>query len=317
MKKRFFPSFMLVVLLFAVISWGHDKPLTLFDTKWKLEGFFNSETNNLEKPDYNCYSSYCFDNDLRYTLEFFSKDVVPENPPDIDIPDGYVPQNLCRGFMTEYAFAGGYYADYIHSTLSGVGALKVPEKDSDDGERFYNAWVHSYAFELTKNHLKLYFVPFGYDSSTYDSTKMDYLLFKPWIPKTSITTRDRTIPQPAFAPPPEEASVVAPASVDLVNASTTAAPNPVSRSAGLVNFYREGKHVSPATLKVFDAMGRFVRKIQISDNTIGNQSSRLVGSWDLRDAKGKLVPGGTYLVRGTVKAADGKRERVSVMVGVR
>jgi hypothetical protein len=37
----------------------------------------------------------------------------------------------------------------------------------------------------------------------------------------------------------------------------------------------------------------------------------------LRDAKGRLVPEGTYLVRGKVTLVDGTVEKVSVLVGVR
>jgi hypothetical protein len=37
----------------------------------------------------------------------------------------------------------------------------------------------------------------------------------------------------------------------------------------------------------------------------------------LRDAKGRPVPEGAYLLRGVVKTSDGKRERVEVVVGVR
>jgi flagellar hook assembly protein FlgD len=70
-------------------------------------------------------------------------------------------------------------------------------------------------------------------------------------------------------------------------------------------------------LTIYDISGNIVRKIQIPDKSLGNTSRRQVGSWDLRDAKGKPVPEGTYLVRGTVKTADGKSEKVSLVLGVR
>ena len=47
-----------------------------------------------------------------------------------------------------------------------------------------------------------------------------------------------------------------------------------------------------------------------------NTRRREVGSWDLKDAKGGQVAEGAYLLRGVVITVDGKRERVSVMVGV-
>ena len=37
----------------------------------------------------------------------------------------------------------------------------------------------------------------------------------------------------------------------------------------------------------------------------------------MRDAKGRPVSEGTYLVKGVVKTSDGKSEKVSVILGVR
>jgi hypothetical protein len=60
-----------------------------------------------------------------------------------------------------------------------------------------------------------------------------------------------------------------------------------------------------------------VRALSIRDNAVGTQSKRRVGSWDLKDANGRLVPGGTYLVKGTITAAGGKTQSVSVLLGVK
>jgi len=79
----------------------------------------------------------------------------------------------------------------------------------------------------------------------------------------------------------------------------------------------QGKRVQNATLTVFDASGNVINKVKIADNALNAQTRRIVGSWDLTDSKGRLVSEGTYLVRGVVVTSDGKRERVSVMVGVR
>ncbi|MCL2688390.1 MAG: hypothetical protein FWE57_00900 [Chitinispirillia bacterium] len=46
-------------------------------------------------------------------------------------------------------------------------------------------------------------------------------------------------------------------------------------------------------------------------------SRRIIGQWDLRDQRGRTVSAGTYLIRGVITASDGKRECVSVMVGIR
>ena len=109
----------------------------------------------------------------------------------------------------------------------------------------------------------------------------------------------------------------------------TAGPNPVEKSAGRVDIFRQGKPVQNGTLTIFDASGSMVNRIKITDNANrrdamhcvstmagSTDSRRIVGSWDLKDTRGRQVSEGTYLVRGVV-TIDGKKERVSVMVGVR
>jgi len=94
-----------------------------------------------------------------------------------------------------------------------------------------------------------------------------------------------------------------------------AGPNPAARGAAM-NFFRTGKTVSKGTLSVYTATGNLVRKIRVSDsNAAGGQ--RTVATWDLKDSKGRTVAEGTYLVRGTLTTADGKKERVSLRVGVK
>jgi hypothetical protein len=127
--------------------------------------------------------------------------------------------------------------------------------------------------------------------------------------------------------PPDAVAVVLPppdnsgAGADGNRPALVAGPNPVSRGAGSIAFFRQGKAAS-GTLTIYDAAGNVIRKITIKDNAIvgadGNRPDRrVVAEWDLKDAKGRLVPEGTYLARGVVRGADGKRERVSVVLGVR
>jgi flagellar hook assembly protein FlgD len=100
----------------------------------------------------------------------------------------------------------------------------------------------------------------------------------------------------------------------------TAGPNPIRRGGNLppaINFYRQGKRVSNSELRIYDATGNIVNKVTINDKAIGTQARRQVGAWDLRDAKGRPVSEGTYLVKGVVKTLDGKGEKVSVILGVR
>jgi hypothetical protein len=128
---------------------------------------------------------------------------------------------------------------------------------------------------------------------------------------TSVASHDRVVP----AIPDAKAVVVAPSAGAA--GEFAAGPNPVARNAGKVGFFRQGKRVDNATLTVYDAAGNVVTKVKVSDKALGSQDRRQVGSWNLKDDKGRLVPEGTYLVRGVVKTADGKKERWSAVVGVR
>jgi hypothetical protein len=86
----------------------------------------------------------------------------------------------------------------------------------------------------------------------------------------------------------------------------------------LVQIFRQDPRILPATLSIYDVSGNVVGKVAIKDSVAVNSSvKRPVGSWDLRDARGRSVSEGAYLLRGVVKASGGKRERVEVVVGVR
>jgi hypothetical protein len=130
----------------------------------------------------------------------------------------------------------------------------------------------------------------------------------------SVASPNRIIPQSNSS---KETVVVAP--VNQLTAEFTAGPNPVGKSSGVVKFFRQGSRIASAPLLViYDASGNMVRKVGIADKAAAcGNDRRAVGSWNLKDAKGRPVPAGTYLVKGTVKTANGKREKVSVAVGVR
>ncbi len=129
----------------------------------------------------------------------------------------------------------------------------------------------------------------------------------------SVATRDRIIPA---ANSRSNVTVTAPAA--KLTAEFAAGPNPANKSSGPVTFFRRGGRIKSASLSVFDASGGVVSKIIIRDNAvICGDDRRQVGSWNLKDKKGRLVPDGTYLVRGTVTASNGKSEKVSFAVGVR
>ena len=115
------------------------------------------------------------------------------------------------------------------------------------------------------------------------------------------------------------------ASINQLPNEFTAGPNPVNKQSGDINFFWQGNRIDKSALTVYDAFGNIINKVKITENILnshsvyrgGSQSRRIVGSWDLTDSKGRLVSEGTYLVRGIVITSDGKRERVSVLVGVR
>jgi plastocyanin len=133
------------------------------------------------------------------------------------------------------------------------------------------------------------------------------------VAPTAILTPDRVVPQ---ARPKEDAAVITPITV-WVN-EFTAGPNPVSKQGDVVNLFRRGSHIESGTLSVYDALGNLVRTISVRDNNAtGIRSKRQVCSWDLRDQRGRPASAGAYLVSGVVKTADGKSEKVSVILNVR
>lgn len=127
----------------------------------------------------------------------------------------------------------------------------------------------------------------------------------------AVQTHDRVIPQTNAG---TETAAIAP--VSRLTTELTAGPNPAGRSSGAVNFFRTGSRIASASLSVYDASGNAVKKITVRD-AAPTQSKRRVGSWDLADRKGRPVSDGTYLLKGIIKTADGKSEKVSAAVGVR
>ncbi|MDR2693448.1 MAG: S8 family serine peptidase [Chitinispirillales bacterium] len=146
-----------------------------------------------------------------------------------------------------------------------------------------------------------------------DVVTSNITLLAKWNSTTSVASSDRVIPHSKSA---NGAAAIAPTGKSA--AEFTAGPNPAPRSSsGGVAFFRQGTLIISASLTVYDAAGNVVRTLSIRDNAVSSQSKRRVGSWDLKDANGRLVPGGTYLVKGTITASGGKSQSVSLLVGVR
>ncbi|MCL2689133.1 MAG: InlB B-repeat-containing protein [Chitinispirillia bacterium] len=127
-------------------------------------------------------------------------------------------------------------------------------------------------------------------------------------------------------PPPQEQSAppVLSKSSPIVN-EFTAGPNPVFRvSYDHVKIFRNGAQIDNTTLTIYSASGSVVNRIKIDDRRgdprgrpLSDDRPRHVGTWNLRDAKGRPAAPGTYLLRGTVTTADGKREKVSLIIGIK
>jgi uncharacterized repeat protein (TIGR01451 family) len=127
----------------------------------------------------------------------------------------------------------------------------------------------------------------------------------------SVLETERVVPQNSVDEPVIRSSEAA------LTEQFSAGPNPVSKSNGAINFFRSGKRVKNSTLYVYDAAGNVVNKLKISDKTQSdNRQNRPVGSWDLKDMKKRPVSEGTYLVKGVLTAADGRKEKISMILGV-
>jgi hypothetical protein len=141
--------------------------------------------------------------------------------------------------------------------------------------------------------------------------------------EVSVSEINRLIPP---TNPIDEAAVVP---VNVLTSEFTAGPNPVSRSSGRIDFYHQGRRINDGVLTIFDASGNVVNRVQITcrgdrprspatpESPESANSRRIIGTWNLTDSRGRPVSEGTYLVRGVLTTVDGKRERVSVVVGIR
>jgi len=158
---------------------------------------------------------------------------------------------------------------------------------------------------------KATYVDWNFSDTWIIDTKNSGYPYLRWQNAVSVLSSDRIIPNAASN---REITAVTP--VPALTAEFAAGPNPVGKSSGAVNFFRSGAAIKSASLSVYDASGNAVRKIAINDNGVVGVR-RSVGSWDLRDAKGRAVSAGTYLVRGAVVGKDGKSETVSLVVGVK
>jgi hypothetical protein len=172
--------------------------------------------------------------------------------------------------------------------------------------------VSFYTFTGVNKELCTLFVPQA-SISAYRAADVwkEFLNFKDAESVTSVLSPGRVIPKPK---PDEDTAVIAP--VSAFSSEFTVGPNPVAKQSGEVKFFRQGKSINNATLYIYNASGSRVNKINISDKSIGKSDRREVGRWNLKDSKGRAVSEGTYLVKGVISTRDGKREKVSLILGI-
>jgi len=192
---------------------------------------------------------------------------------------------------------GGVVSPASGTTGNGwkLASLPTPTKPDDKFEGWYTAEADGEKITTA--------TPFSENTTIYARWKSENI---------SVLTPAREIPT---VKPDEEATAAAP--VSQLTGEFTAGPNPVNRQLGNVGFFRQGKRIASGELRIYDATGNVVGKVKIVDKAIDSQARRQVGSWDLADVNGRPVSEGTYLVKGVLKTSDGKKEKVSVIVGVR
>ena len=134
-----------------------------------------------------------------------------------------------------------------------------------------------------------------------------------WCQTVSVAERDRDIVQCDIS------AVVSP--VVAASGEFKVGPNPVDRRSGGISFYWDGKRINNGILTIYDVSGNVVNRIVVGAATcrpsFDNANRRQIGTWDLTDNKGRSVPNGAYLIRGSLIGVDGKRERVSEIIGIR
>jgi endoglucanase len=123
---------------------------------------------------------------------------------------------------------------------------------------------------------------------------------------TATLADERDVPN---APQANGSAAIAPATATSTNFS--AGPIPTDKASNGVKFFLQGKAVTGGSLLVYDALGKIVKSISISETSAGDLSKRTIGSWDLTNAKGSRVAAGTYLVKGKLIKKDGSAVNVS------
>ena len=221
-----------------------------------------------------------------------------------------------QGGLVRVGEAGAVYLLTVAASVSGGGTLAYQWYAG--GEAIGGATGASYIAPIDEAGTFYYYVTVtnaipdnGDGGSKSAVATSDIVTLKVESPD-AVLSHGRVIP----AGNTGEVAVVAP--VNQLTAVFSVGPNPVGRSSGGVTFFWRGKAIKGGSLTIYGASGSVVRRVTVKDDAvIGSAGKRAVGSWDLRDSRGRPVGEGTYLARGKITVSGGKSERVSVVVGVK
>jgi hypothetical protein len=162
MKNKIFMLCMFVVLMVTVtncdsgVSPEEKGERMLFDTRWKLAGFYDVERNELREPRYG-EIPFDLEHDRWYTLHFLSA------------TDDHMGAHQANGISVGNMAGCAYIADYALSTFVFFHVTTLVTNDFYDGQDYIDALQDVQAFELKDTSLKLYY-----------NDKKNYLLFRPW-----------------------------------------------------------------------------------------------------------------------------------------
>jgi hypothetical protein len=204
-----------------------------------------------------------------------------------------------------------YKCEYINSAVSvqisakldGVSVSKTVKTDAATGVATFSASQAGVA----PGTVLTFVTSLTYRGESYRDTAR-LLITAP----VSVSSAERAVPE---IRPSEEAAAIAP--TVILAGEFTAGANPISKSSGSVNFFRQGRRIADCELRIYDVNGNIINRVKIKDNAIATQARRKVGTWDLCDRFGRTVSEGTYLARGIITLPNGKKEKVSVILSVR
>jgi hypothetical protein len=131
-----------------------------------------------------------------------------------------------------------------------------------------------------------------------------FLVNNPNVEVVSVLSPDRVVPKAVFGND-GSVSIIPPTKL---RSEIKVGPNPVLIGDDAVNIFIDNNRIARVDLRIYDVLGNVVSKVMIADKNI---------KWNLTNEKGYRVSAGTYLIKGVIVGIDGKRGRVSTLLGVK